>query len=74
MLFVDEDSITKTVTYMVCNDHGDCLIRTTSGMIANFVEKHSHNIDRSLRLTVGGDPGSKKIKKPIFHHIRKYYR
>jgi hypothetical protein len=74
MLFVDQDEITGTVTYTVCNDYGSCLIRTTSSNIANFVERHSHGIDKNFRLLIGGDPGSKKLKKPIFHHIRKYSR
>lgn len=70
MLFVDEDE-NGICTYMVCNDQGSCLIRTTSSHIAYFVHKHSKGIDPSLRLTVGGDPGARKAQRPIFHHIRR---
>ncbi len=73
MLFRDEDE-NGIVTYTVCNDQGSCLIRTTSGIIANFVNNHSKGIDPNLRLFIGGDPGSKQAKKPIFHHIRRYSR
>jgi hypothetical protein len=73
MLFRDEDE-NGIITYMVCNDQGSCLIRTTSSNIANFVHRHSKGIDSDLRLTVGGDPGTKQAKKPLFHHIRRYSR
>lgn len=72
MLFVeDQDGI---VIYTVCNDAGLCLIRTRNGAIANFVQKHSKGISPDLRLTVGGDPGTRQSRRPIFHHIRKYTR
>jgi len=73
MLFRDEDEY-GIITYMVCNDQGFCLIRTTSSRIANFVNRHSTGISSDLRLTVGGDPGTKQARYPIFHHIRKYSR
>ncbi len=73
MLFRDEDE-NGMITYMVCNDQGSCLIRTTSGNIAAFVNNHSKGIDPNLRLLIGGDPGSRQSKKPIFHHIRRYNR
>ena len=75
MLFTERDEFGGSTMYMVCNDQGLCLIRTTNGAIATFVHKHSKGIDPNLRLTVGGDPGTKKSgPKPIFHHIRRYSR
>jgi hypothetical protein len=71
MLFRDENENGMT-TYMVCNDQGLCLIRTTSSRIANYVNSHSRGIGPSLRLTIGGDPGTKQARRPIFHHIRSY--
>jgi hypothetical protein len=73
MLFRDEDEY-GIITYMVCNDQGLCLIRTTSSKIAHFVNRYSKGISSDLRLTVGGDPGTKQARYPIFHHIRKYSR
>jgi hypothetical protein len=70
MLFRNEDENGIT-TYMVCNDQGLCLIRTTSSRIADFVDRHSRGINPDLRLTVGGDPGTKQTKRPIFYHVRK---
>lgn len=71
MLLSDEDE-NGIITYMVCNDQGNCLIRTTSRRIAHFVNVHSKGISSDLRLTVGGDPGTKQTRTPIFHHIRRY--
>jgi hypothetical protein len=73
MLYKDEDEY-GIITYTVCNDQGFCLIRTTSNRIAQFVNRHSKGISSELRLTVGGDPGTKQSRYPIFHHIRKYSR
>jgi hypothetical protein len=71
MLFVSEDPIDGQTYYMVCNDQGLCLIRTTSGAIANFVEKHSKGLSANLRLVVGGDPGTRSNPNLLFHHIRR---
>ena len=57
---------------MVTNDQGLCLIRTTDGAIAEFVERHSKGINPTLRLTVGGDPGTRAKNAPIWTHIRKF--
>lgn len=73
MLFEDRDENGVSI-YMVCNDEGYCLIRTTSNLIAQFVHSHSKGIDTKLRLTVGGDPGTRDRRIPIFHHIRRYRR
>lgn len=70
MIYLDNDECGVT-TYMVCNDEGMCLIRTTSSRIAYFVERHVYGIDPSLRLTVGGDPGAKN-KKSLWTHIRRF--
>lgn len=75
MLFVSEDECGIQI-YMVCNDEGSCLIRTTDPAIARFVNEHSVGINPKLRLTVGGDPGTKRkdSNNKIFHHIQKYSR
>lgn len=72
MLFTDEDENGVT-TYMVCNDAGLCLIRTTSSRIAEFVERHSRGVPPSLRLTVGGDPGTRSTQH-IWQHVRRWSR
>jgi len=74
MLFCERDEIGAVTIYTVCNDQGTCLIRTTNGAIARFVHEHSKGINPNLRLTVGGDPGTRQKEKPIFHHIRRYSR
>jgi hypothetical protein len=71
MLFIDQDPDTGTYTYMVCNDAGLCLIRTTSSRIANFVERHSQGVPTALRLTVGGDPGTRTTQH-IWQHVRRW--
>jgi len=73
MLFIDQDPDTGINTYMVCNDAGLCLIRTTSSRIANFVERHSRGVPPSLRLTVGGDPGTRSTQH-IWQHVRRWSR
>lgn len=73
MLYVSKDEC-GCDRYMVTNDQGQCLIFTSNGAIATFVDKHSQGIDPNLRLTVGGDPGSRQAKRPLFHHIRQYYK
>jgi len=70
MLIVDRDPDTGETHYMVCNDQGLCLIRTTSSAIAAFVNAHSGNIDPNLRLNIGGDPGTRK-ERYIWHYIRR---
>jgi hypothetical protein len=71
MLIYDLDDCGVPV-YMVCNDQGVCLIRTKDFAIASFVENHSHGIDPSLRLTVGGDRGTAQYNNPIFYHVRRF--
>lgn len=73
MLIIDQDPDTGIRTYMVCNDAGLCLIRTTSSRIANFVEGHSRGVPSSLRLTVGGDPGTRS-QLHIWQHVRRWSR
>jgi hypothetical protein len=58
--------------YLVTNDQGLCLIRTTDSTIAEFVQQHSSGIDSKLRLTVGGDPGTKVKHAPIWTHVRRF--
>lgn len=71
MLYQDQDQLTGITTYMVCNNQGLCLIRTTSSRIANFIDQYTVKLDPSLRLLIGGDPGSRELSKPLFHHIRR---
>lgn len=73
MLYVTEDECGVPI-YMVTNDQGLCLIRTSNLAIANFVNKHSKGIPPGMFLTVGGDPGARKAKRSIFHYIRKVSR
>jgi len=73
MLFIERDSQTGISTYMVCNDAGLCLIRTTSSRIADYVERHVKGIPASLRLTVGGDPGTRSTQH-IWQHVRRWSR
>lgn len=69
MLYVDYDEC-GIEQYMVTNEQGLCLIRTTDGAIASFVEKHSKGLPAGMFLVVGGDFGWRTNKK-IFHHIRR---
>ena len=71
MLFIDHNECGIPV-YTVCNDQGLCLIRTTDSAIAAFVDKCSLGVDPKLRLTVGGDPGTRVKNAPIWTHIRKF--
>jgi hypothetical protein len=58
--------------YMVTNNEGLCLIRTTNGGIALYVNAFTKKINPNLRLNVGGDPGTRQKNPRIFHHIRRY--
>lgn len=73
MIYVDYDEAGLEI-YMVCNDYDQCLIRTTSRGIAHFVDKHSRGLPPGMFLVVGGDAGSRRQKKPLFHHIRRHSR
>jgi hypothetical protein len=73
MLIIDRDECGITM-YMVCNDAGSCLIRTADGYIAHYIHYLSKGIDTNLRLTVGGDPGTRQATHPVFHHVRRYSR
>jgi len=70
MLFIERDRYGIT-TYMVTNDQGLCLIRTTNGRLATFVDAHSKGIDPELRLRIRGDPGTPN-EKPIWTHRRRF--
>ena len=74
MLYVTEDD-DGVLTYMVTNNQGLCLICTTNGGIALYVNAFTKNINPDLRLNVGGDPGTRNNATPrIFHHVRRYGR
>ena len=70
MLYSERDRYGIT-TYTVTNDQGLCLIRTTNGRLATFVDAHSKGVDPDLRLRVGGDRGTPG-EKPIWTHVRKF--
>lgn len=70
MVFVERDDC-GIATYTVCNDAGLCLIRTTSSRIAYFVERHVHGVPPTLRLTIGGDPGTRSEHK-LWQHVRRW--
>jgi hypothetical protein len=71
MLYVSEDDCGMPI-YMVTNNQGLCLIRTTDGYIATVINSVTKNINPDLRLNVGGDPGTRKANPFIFHHVRRY--
>ena len=73
MLFADYDDY-GCIMYTVCNDQGLCLIRTSNGLIARYVHILSRGVAPDLRLTVGGDPGTRQARHPVFHHVRRYSR
>jgi len=73
MLYVDQDE-TGLERYMVTNDQGLCLIRTTSRAIAHFVNENSRGISPDMFLLVGGDRGSRLRNPKLFHHIRRVVR
>lgn len=70
MLYYDRDSYGIT-TYMVTNDQGLCLIRTTDAQLATFVDAHSKGVNPELRLRVGGDRGSPN-QRPMWTHVRRF--
>jgi hypothetical protein len=70
MLYIDRDKL-GTTTYTVTNDQGLCLIRTTNGKIATFVNAYSKGVDPALRLRVGGDRGTPN-EKHIWTHVRRF--
>ena len=72
MLYSDRDSLGCTM-YMVCNDQGLCLIRTSDSATAHFIEYNvQKGVNPELRLRVGGDAGTKKINSPIWTHVRRF--
>lgn len=68
----------KTITidgedwHTVMNNQGLVLIYTTDGAIAHYVNQFTAKLDPNMRLTVGGDPGTRKPNPRVFHHIRRY--
>lgn len=62
--------------FVVKNNAGLILIYTTSGSIAHFVNQFTKDLDPNLRLSVGGDPGTKRQApgNKLFHHVRRYVR
>jgi hypothetical protein len=74
MLYVSEDDCGLPM-YMVTNNEGLCLIRTTDGYTAMVLDSITKNINPNLRINVGGDPGTRNVLSPrIFHHVRRYRR
>ena len=70
MLYREQDKLGIT-TYTVTNDQGLCLIRTTNGRLATFVDAPSRGVNPELRLRVGGDKGTPN-EKHIWTHIRRF--
>jgi hypothetical protein len=70
MLYRDQDKLGIT-TYTVTNDQGLCLIRTTNGRLATYVDARSQGIPPELRLRVGGDKGTPN-EKQIWTHVRRF--
>ena len=61
--------------WMVVNNQGLCLVSTTDGRLAKFVEYHvRQGVAAELRLLIGGDPGSANTATPIWHHVRRISR
>ena len=59
--------------YMVTNNQGLCLIRTTNSGIAYYVNAFTKRINPNLRLNIQGDPGTRNTLTPrIFHHVRRW--
>jgi hypothetical protein len=69
LVIVDYDDC-GVATYMVCNQQGLCLIRTSSSRIAYYIERHIKYAGPDLRLLVGGDPGS-RTPKLLWRYIRR---
>jgi len=73
MLYVSEDDCGLPM-YMVTNNEGLCLIRTTNGGMALYINAFTKNINPNLRINVGGDPSTRNVLSPrIFHHVRRYH-
>ena len=73
MLYVTEDDCGVPM-YMVTNNEGLCLIRTTNGGMALYINAFTRNLNPELRVNVGGDPGTRNPQPRIFHHVRRYRR
>lgn len=58
--------------HIVTNSANQILIYTTSSAIAHFVNAFTPKLDPHLRLTVGGDPGTRGNSPKVFHHVRRY--
>jgi hypothetical protein len=71
MLITDRDSTTGETWYMVCNDAGYCLIRTRSSRIATYINQRTPGLPHTLRLTVGGDPGT-HVQPKLWQHVRRW--
>ena len=54
MLFIDRDE-RGVAQYMVTNDAGFCLIRTSNRKIADYVNYYSYGAPLDARIAVGGD-------------------
>ena len=58
------------VQYMVTNDAGLCLIRTSNRKIADYVNYYSYGAPLDAQIAVGGDRGHPEIG-PIWRFPRK---
>lgn len=60
MLFIDRDE-NGISYYMVTNDAGLCLIRTSNKKIADYVNYYSYGAPLDAQIAVGGDQGHPEI-------------
>ena len=70
MIFRTDDG--GQTVYMVTNNQGLCLIRTTNSAIAYYVNAFTKNINPMLRLNIQGDPGTRTRPAKIFHHVKRW--
>lgn len=70
MIFRTDDQ--GQTMYMVTNTQGLCLIRTSNGAIAHYVNAFTKQINPNLRLNVQGDPGTRSRPAKIFHHVSRW--
>lgn len=68
MLFTSYDDCGVPI-YMVTNDVGLCLIRTSNHKIANYVNYYSYGAPLDAQIAVGGDLGHPEIG-PIWRFRR----
>ena len=69
MLYIERDEY-GTSQYMVTNDAGLCLVRTSNRKIADYVNYYSYGAPLDAQIAVGGDRNHPEIG-PIWRFSRK---